>query len=102
MSSKHIVKRIAQEHNLSIHMTQSILDSVLDELQDVFHRGDAITFTGFGQFTSVKRSARQGRNPRTGTKLPVPELRSVRFKPSRKLRERIEAHHPGMEDAPGQ
>lgn len=41
---------------------------------------------GLGQFVIVKRAARQGRHPRTGEVLAIPETVAVKFRPWQPLR----------------
>ena len=44
---------------------------------------------GFGAFTVKHRAARQGRNPRTGTPVPVAEKFVPFFKTGKELRDRL-------------
>jgi DNA-binding protein HU-beta len=36
----------------------------LDSITDTLRRGDSVTFTGFGKFSTAHRAAREGVNPR--------------------------------------
>jgi DNA-binding protein HU-beta len=47
------------------------VDAVLDTITDALKRGDAVTFTGFGKFSTSARAARMGVNPRTGEKVMI-------------------------------
>ena len=40
------------------------VDAFLDSVTDALKRGDAVTFTGFGKFSTAQRAAREGVNPR--------------------------------------
>ncbi|MCF6196909.1 MAG: HU family DNA-binding protein [Emcibacter sp.] len=44
---------------------------------------------GFGSFTVKRRSARVGRNPRTGEVVSIPEKNVLHFKTGKDLRERL-------------
>jgi DNA-binding protein HU-beta len=42
--------------------------------------GDAVRLVGFGTFSVSERSARTGRNPRTGAEIKIDAKKVVRFK----------------------
>jgi DNA-binding protein HU-beta len=47
------------------------VDAMLDTITDALKKRDAITFTGFGKFSTSDRAARQGVNPRTGERVQI-------------------------------
>jgi DNA-binding protein HU-beta len=47
------------------------VDAVLDTITNALKKGDSITFTGFGKFSTSARAARQGVNPRTGERVQI-------------------------------
>jgi len=51
--------------------------------------GDDVLLSGFGKFNAKTKSARQGRNPRTGDAVMLEARKVVAFKPSRILREEV-------------
>ena len=51
--------------------------------------GDDVLLSGFGKFNSKTKSAREGRNPRTGDAVMLEARKVVAFKPSRILREEV-------------
>jgi len=50
-----------------------IVATVFDEITAALARGERVELRGFGAFTVKHRSARTGRNPRTGEAVPVDE-----------------------------
>jgi len=44
---------------------------------------------GFGTFKLAFRKPRKGRNPRTGQEMQIPASRTVKFTPSKALKERM-------------
>ena len=44
---------------------------------------------GFGTFSVVTRSQREGRNPRTGSKIKIPASKVVKFKVGKTLSEKV-------------
>jgi integration host factor subunit beta len=60
-------------------------DSILDRLE----RGGRVELRGFGAFSTRKREARTGRNPRTGQQVSVDAKHVVYFKPGKEVRDRL-------------
>jgi integration host factor subunit beta len=48
-----------------------------------------VELRGFGAFSTRHREARNGRNPRTGDTVSVPEKRVPYFKPGKEMRARL-------------
>ena len=53
--------------------------------------GDVVRLHGFGSFTTVRREATTGRNPRTGTDVKIPAKTVAKFKPALALKQAIQA-----------
>ncbi|MCY4244318.1 MAG: integration host factor subunit alpha [Gammaproteobacteria bacterium] len=53
--------------------------------------GEAVKLSGFGNFDLIKKSARPGRNPRTGEPVAITPRTVVTFRPSAKLKSRVAA-----------
>jgi nucleoid DNA-binding protein len=52
-------------------------------------RGERVELRGFGAFSTKRRSARTGRNPRTGAPAPVIEKVAPFFRTGKEMRERL-------------
>ena len=50
--------------------------------------------SAFGSFMVRKKGQRIGRNPKTGTEVPISPRRVMVFKPSAILKQRINGHSP--------
>ena len=62
---------------------------------DALHEDEKVELRGFGSFRIRERRSRQGRNPKTGAKVPVPPKRIPYFKPGKELRELLNAPPKG-------
>jgi nucleoid DNA-binding protein len=60
-----------------------VLDEALVEIRRAVDGGESVALRGFGTFRISERSARKGRNPRTGEELDIPASRSLAFKASK-------------------
>jgi integration host factor subunit beta len=92
--------------NRFTHLTQHDADlavaTILSAMNEAMARGHRIEIRGFGSFTVVHRAPRQGRNPRTGESVQIPEKRAPHFKPGKALRAAVDQHTTEMHSAPRQ
>jgi integration host factor subunit beta len=68
---------------------EQVLDVFFEEITKRLAEGGRVELRGFGAFSTRERKARQGRNPRTGASVAVPEKRVPYFKPGKEMRERL-------------
>jgi integration host factor subunit alpha len=54
---------------------------------------ETVKLSSFGSFMVRKKGQRIGRNPKTGTEVPISPRRVMVFKPSTILKQRINGHH---------
>lgn len=66
-----------------------IVDNLFDLMKFTLANGENIKISCFGNFEIQNKASRPGRNPQTGESLQVSARRIVVFKPSLKLRGRI-------------
>lgn len=89
IKSELIAKIAASNPHLFHRDVERIVNVIFDEIVDALARDDRVELRGFGAFTVRHRAARLGRNPRTGTSVPVAEKFVPFFKTGKELRERI-------------
>ena len=64
---------------------------VIDLMGQTLATGGGIEIRGFGSFGLSYRRARIGRNPRTGQAVALPSKYVPKFRPGKRLRERVNA-----------
>ena len=71
--------------------TQSgkLVDVIFDEICESLINGEEVKFAGFGTFKILDKSARVGRNPKTGEIAIVTARRVVSFRPCAEFRARV-------------
>jgi integration host factor subunit alpha len=79
---------------LSRTEASKLVEQVLEEIIACIQRGETVKLSSFGLFVVRKKGQRIGRNLRTGKEVPIPPRRIVVFKPSQKLKERVNAESP--------
>lgn len=87
MTKAELVERVAEAATLSRAEAEQAVQTVLDSIVDALRAGDKIELRGFGSFRLRVRRPRQGRNPKTGTRVDVPGKAIPYFKPGKELRD---------------
>ena len=92
MIKSELVQKLAiQSPHLYQRDLERIVNLVLDEIIGALKEGDRVELRGFGAFSAKERTARTGRNPRTGTAVEVSAKKAPAFKPGKEMRERLNA-----------
>jgi DNA-binding protein HU-beta len=84
------VNRPVERAGVSEGTAEQVFDALFNSMKVAMARGERIELRGFGVFTVVPRKSGVGRNPRTGELIPIPVGKTVRFKPGKELRPRVE------------
>jgi integration host factor subunit beta len=85
-----LVQVIANRNpHLFLRDVESIVDVIFEEVTEALVAGNRVELRGFGSFQVKCRSARIGRNPRTGATVEVEEKWVPFFKTGKDLRERL-------------
>ena len=62
---------------------------VFEQIAEALAKGEKVAVPNFGTFQVAKRAARKGRNPATGKTITIAASKTVRFKPSKNLKENL-------------
>lgn len=82
---------------LSRKDTEVIVDTIMESMTAALAAGEKIELRGFGSFKVKERTARVGRNPRTGVKVNISHKRTLLFKPAKELRILVDRGKPLQE-----
>lgn len=80
MNKTELTNKIAESAGLSKVDAKKALEAALEIITDAVKAGDKVSLIGFGTFYTTVRPARQGKNPRTGESITIPEKTIVKFK----------------------
>ena len=90
MIKSELVQRMAARNpHLYQRDIETIIDAILGEIGDALARGERVELRGFGAFSSKRRQARTGHNPRSGEKVQVTEKVAPSFRTGKEMRERL-------------
>ena len=91
MKKSEFVALVAEKTGLSKKDTEKTIDAVFTAMGDVLASGDKLQMSGFGTFETRARAARTGHTPRPGEELPIAAATLPVFKPSKTLRDKVDA-----------
>jgi len=77
------------EVGLSRNESADLVESVLKHVSDALVRGETVKLSSFGTFSVREKSARIGRNPKTGEEVPILPRRVLTFRPSHLMKDRV-------------
>jgi DNA-binding protein HU-beta len=87
MIKTDIVDRVTEITDVPRAKAAVAVDTILAAMKSALREGKRIELRGFGVFQVRDRKKGVGRNPRTGSEVPIAPGKTVRFKPGKQLRE---------------
>ena len=97
MTKADLVDKVTSLGDLTRRDGEVIVDTLFESVIGALKEGDKIEIRGFGSFRTRQRKSRIGRNPKTGERVDVPAKRVPFFKPSKELRDTVNATTHGGE-----
>lgn len=82
---------VFHEVGLSRNESSDLVESVLRHMSDALARGESVKISSFGTFNVRDKSARVGRNPKTGEEVPIAPRRVLTFRPSHLMKDKVDA-----------
>ena len=80
---------VFREVGLSRNESSQLVESVLGHMSDALVSGEQVKISSFGTFSVRDKSARIGRNPKTGEEVPIKPRRVLTFRPSHLMKDRV-------------
>ncbi|MFQ5438491.1 MAG: integration host factor subunit alpha [Paracoccaceae bacterium] len=74
---------------LSRNESADLVESVLRHMSDALAAGENVKISSFGTFGIRDKTARIGRNPKTGEEVPIHPRRVLTFRPSHLMKDRV-------------
>ncbi|MBW8066187.1 MAG: DNA-binding protein [Ferrovum sp.] len=79
MNKTELIDHIAKKAEITKADAGRALNAALDTIVEALAKGEDVALLGFGSFKTAVRAAREGKNPRTGEKLAIPESSVPKF-----------------------
>jgi DNA-binding protein HU-beta len=88
-----LVEAIAEENGVSKGRALSMIDSFVRAVTGALSKDGHVTLSGFGTFSTYRRRARSGHNPRTGEAMKIPSRQTVKFVAGTDLKRAVERNY---------
>ncbi|MDY6805569.1 MAG: HU family DNA-binding protein [Cyanobacteriota bacterium] len=89
MNKGELIDEIARKADVTKKQADSVLSAALEAIMEAVANGDKVTLVGFGSFESRDRKAREGRNPKTGDTMLIPETTVPAFSAGKSFKELV-------------
>jgi len=87
----YLYEAVYKKTGLSHAESAKLVKLILQEITSCLERGESVRLSSFGSFIVRNKRERMGRNPNTGQAVPISARRVLVFKPSKVLKQRINA-----------
>lgn len=85
MNKGDLILKISDEVGISKTQANAAIDAFTEAVAKTLKGGGKVTLVGFGTFSVGKRSARTGRNPKTGATIKIKAKKVAKFKAGKEL-----------------
>lgn len=89
MNKGELVDQVAEKADVTKKQADAVISAVLEVIVDAVAEGDKVTLVGFGSFEKRYRKAREGRNPKTRSKMQIPETYVPAFSAGKQFKEKV-------------
>lgn len=89
MNKTELIAAMAEVSGLSKKDAEIAVRAFTDVVADELKKGGKIQLVGFGTFEVSERSAREGRNPKTGETMSIAASKTPKFKAGKALKDLI-------------
>ncbi|WP_069098176.1 HU family DNA-binding protein [Mesomycoplasma ovipneumoniae] len=89
MNKKELIEQIANETNLPVKNVELVLNQFFGITADIVKKQGKLVINSFGTFQGVFKPASSSFNPLTKSQITVEAKTTIRFKPSKVLKDYI-------------
>lgn len=89
MNKGELVDAVAAKTGVTKKNADAAVTAVFEAIAAALGRGEEVRLAGFGSFSVRQRTARTGRNPRTGEEINIPAAKAAVFRPAAQLKEAV-------------
>ena len=89
MNQSELITKVADAHELDKAGAGRVVEAVLVAVADALKAGEKVSLQSLGIFEINDRKARQGRNPATGEAIQIAASKSIKFRPTKSLKDAI-------------
>jgi DNA-binding protein HU-beta len=90
VNKDELARDVAAKSGLEVGQAKRALEATLSSIEEQMGEGNEVRLTGFGKFSVSERSARMGRNPRTGETMQIAAKSVPKFSAGAELRKAVQ------------
>ena len=95
LNRRGLARRLSKRALFSIREADLVIDELAKVIAEELYNGNDVCIVGFGKFFLYEHSARPVRNPKTKEEMTLKPYKSVKFRPSTRLKETLKEKHDG-------
>ena len=89
MNKTELINAVATKAEITKANAHKVVDAVFDAINEGLAAEGKVILPGFGSFEVRNRTARVGRNPRTGEQIKIDAARVPAFKPGKAMKDAV-------------
>jgi DNA-binding protein HU-beta len=89
VNKSELIDAIARHADISKAAAGRALDATVNAIKSSLRKGETVTLVGFGSFQVGRRTARAGRNPRTGAAIRIRAAKVPKFRAGKALKDAV-------------
>ena len=89
MNKEQLINKIVDKTDYSKNKVKICLEGFLDIITETLKKGERVDLVGFGGFQVRLRKGRRGINPRTGKEIKIKDVKVVKFRAGKRLKEAV-------------
>ncbi|MGK7917118.1 MAG: HU family DNA-binding protein [Prochloraceae cyanobacterium] len=89
MNKGELIDKVAHKATVTKKQADAVITAAIETIMEAVSEGDKVTLVGFGSFERRHRKEREGRNPKTGEKMEIPETMVPAFSAGKLFKEKV-------------
>ena len=89
MNKKELIEVVSSKAEITKVEAQKVVNAVFEAIDEGLVSDGKVILPGFGSFEVRTRTARTGRNPRTGEQIKIEASRVPAFKPGKDMKDAV-------------
>ncbi len=89
MNRQELIEKVSSKAEITKVEAAKVVGATLDSIIEGLEADGKVVLVGFGSFEVRTRTAREGRNPRTGQKIKIAASRTPAFKPGKAMKDAV-------------
>ncbi|MBR0409366.1 MAG: HU family DNA-binding protein [Clostridia bacterium] len=90
MNKRELIETVSANAAITKKEADTVVNATLDAIIEGLVKEGKVVIPGFGSFEVRNKTAREGRNPRTGEKVKIAAKRAPAFKPGKAMKDAVE------------